>query len=112
MLKLLILAILILFLVSRLLPRVGGGLGRYARKPFRQAQWMWSWVAGSEAEAIAAEYEYGKECAREFSAQFPGDAPGGAQELVAAVGSSLEHAVGDPRRRFSFRVVSSPRANA
>ena len=71
MLKLLILAILILFLVSRLLPRVGGSLGRYARKPFRQAQWMWSWVAGSEAEAIAAEYEYGKECAREFSAQFP-----------------------------------------
>ncbi len=112
MLKLLAIAILILFLLSRLLPRLGANLGRQARKPFRQARWMWNWLAGSEDDAIAAEYEYGAECAREFAAQFPGDVPGGLQELAARVGSSLERAVDDPRRRFQFRVVSSARTNA
>jgi predicted Zn-dependent protease len=102
----------LLFFAARLLPRLGGTLGRQARKPFRQARWMWSWVAGSEDESVAAEFEYGRECACEFAAQFPGSVPAASQELVAAVGSRLAAAVKDPRRQFRFAVVSAPANNA
>jgi len=112
LLKLLVIAGLLLFFVSRLLPRLGSTLGRQARKPFRQARWMWSWVAGSEADAVAAEHEYGRECAREFAAQFPESVPAARQELVAAVGSRLAEAVKDHRRQFRFTVVSAPNCNA
>jgi len=112
LLKLLVIAGLLLFFAARLLPRLGGTLGRQARKPFRQARWMWSWVAGSEADSIAAEHEYGRECAREFAAQFSESVPAAKQELVAAVGLRLAEAVKGPRRRFCFTVVSAPSCNA
>ena len=73
---------------------------------------MWSWLAGTEAEAIQAEYEYGGECARQFAAQFPGKAPREKQEVVAAVGSKLAGAVEDRRRQFHFSLVRAGVSNA
>ena len=73
MLGLLVILGLILFFGGRLLPRLGNWLGGQSRKPFRQAKWMWSWFAGSEAESIQAERDYGRECAREFAKQFSGN---------------------------------------
>jgi predicted Zn-dependent protease len=73
---------------------------------------MWSWLAGTEAEAIQAEYEYGRECARQFAAQFPGKAPREKQEVVAAVGSKLAGAVEDRRRQFHFSLVRAGVSNA
>ena len=112
MLKFLIIAGLFLFLASKLLPRMGSTLGRQARKPFRQAKWMWSWMAGSEAESIAAEYEYGRECAREFAAQYPGTVSAAKQEMVAGVGARLAQALKDPQRQFHFALVSAGVSNA
>lgn len=112
MLKLLIIAGFVVFFAARILPRLGVLLGRQARKPFRQAKWMWSWFAGSEAESLQAEYDYGRECAREFAAQFDGPIPAASQELVDMVGARLADAVGDPRRKFRFLVVSSKIVNA
>lgn len=58
------------------------------------------------------EHDYGRECAREFIKQFPGNVPPQEQELVTAVGSRLADAVEDSRLKFQFTVVASPAANA
>jgi predicted Zn-dependent protease len=111
--KLLLIVVgLLLFLGAKYLPRLGAWLGGQSRKPFRQAKWMWSWFAGTEAEAIQAEYEYGRECARQFAAQFSGKAPREKQEVVAAVGSRLAGAVKDRRRQFHFSLVRAGVSNA
>jgi predicted Zn-dependent protease len=112
LLKLLLILGLLLFLGAKFLPRLGAWLGGQSRKPFRQAKWMWSWFAGSEAEAIQAEYEYGRECARQFAAQFPGKAAREKQEAVSAVGSRLADAVKDRRRVFHFSLVRASVSNA
>jgi predicted Zn-dependent protease len=112
LLRLLVIAGLLLFFGAKLLPRLGARLGGRSRKPFRQAKWMWSWFAGTEAEAIQAEYEYGRECARQFAAQFSGKAPPEKQEVVAAVGSRLADAVKDRRREFRFSLVRAGLSNA
>lgn len=108
---LILLLILLLLFGARTLPRMGQVLGEKARKPVRRARWMMAWASGTEEEAQAAETEYGRECAREFAAQFPGMASDRDRELVEAIGAKLAGAVGDGRR-FSFRVVVAPVANA
>ncbi|MBP1607951.1 MAG: peptidase Ste24p [Acidobacteria bacterium] len=112
MLKILILLAIILLFIAGRLPRLGDQLGRKARKPVKQAKWMWSSFAGTEDEALKAEREYGRECAREFAQQFPGNGSRQNQELVATVGAKLGSAVGDPRLKFDFKVVSSNISNA
>jgi predicted Zn-dependent protease len=99
-------------MMAKLLPSLGTWLGNKSRKPFRQAKWMWSWLAGTEAEAIQAEYEYGRECAAQFAAQFSGTAPREKQEVVASVGSRLADAVKDRRREFHFSLVRASVSNA
>jgi predicted Zn-dependent protease len=112
LLKLVLIIGLFLFFGAKLLPRIGSWLGVRSRKPFRQAKWMWSWIAGSEAESLQAERDYGRECAREFAAQYSGRVSRANQELVATVGSRLATAVKDPRREFRFTVVVAATANA
>lgn len=109
---LIVVLILLLLFGSRLLPQMGQQLGRKARKPYRQARWIWNWAAGSEEDAIRAEREYGMECSREFIRQFPEKIPPRDQEFVDSVGSRLAEAVKDPRIRFSFAAVASSTANA
>jgi predicted Zn-dependent protease len=109
---LLVILIILLLFGGKLLPRLGDWLGNQSRKPARQAKWMWTSFAGTEDESISAERDYGRECAREFSNQFPGAVPPEDQELVAAVGSRLTGALNDPRREFRFSLVMSPLANA
>ena len=112
MLRLLLIVGILLFLFAKFLPRLGSVLGGQARKPFRQAKWMWSWVGGTEDDAIQAEREYGRECAREFEAQFKGRASRPKQDLVDGIGSKLAAAIDDPRRKFTFKVAPAPISNA
>jgi predicted Zn-dependent protease len=109
-----ILAVLIILLLfgGKLLPGLGHWLGNKSRKPARQAKWMWASLAGTEDESIRAERDYGRECAHEFSRQFPGSVPSEDQELVTSVGSRLAGALHDPRREFHFTLVLAPMANA
>ena len=109
---LIVVLILLLLFGSRLLPQLGDQLGRKARKPYRQAKWIWNWAAGSEEDAICAEREYGRECSREFLRQFPESIPPRDQEFVSSVGSGLAEAVRDPRIQFRFTAVASSTANA
>ena len=73
---------------------------------------MWSWATGTEDDALLAEREYGRECASEFAAQFPGRVSPQHQELVAGIGKQLASAVKDPRRQFRFSAVPGVSANA
>jgi len=110
---LLIVIIILIFLFNPdLLPGLGSRLGKQSRKPYRQAKWVWSSLAGTEDESIRAEQEYGAECARAFAKQFQGKAPGADQELAEKIGSQLADAVKDPRREFHFTVVTTSFANA
>lgn len=107
--------IIVLILVlwgSDLLPGLGAKLGTQARKPYRQAKWMWALVSGTEAEALRAEEDFGRECAREFARQFAAKASAQDQELVSAIGSRIALAVKPPRRSFNFSAVRSSSANA
>jgi predicted Zn-dependent protease len=73
---------------------------------------MWSWFAGTEADSLEAEQDYGRECAREFAAQFKGRVQAENQECVQVVGARLIRAVKDARRDFVFRTVPAPARNA
>lgn len=107
-----IILILLLLFGSKRLPQMGSQLGRQARKPYRQAKWLWSWATGTEDESIRAERDYGRECAREFTKQFPGNVSRRDQELVSGIGSKLAEATEDSRLKFQFNLVTSPAANA
>jgi beta-barrel assembly-enhancing protease len=107
-----ILVVLYLFFNPNLLPGLGTWIGGQSRKPFRQAKWMWSSFAGTEEEAIRAERDYGKECARAFATQFSGAVPHEDQASVESVGSRLADAIKDSRRKFDFAVIASAQANA
>jgi beta-barrel assembly-enhancing protease len=106
--------ILVLFLLfnPKSLPGLGSWLGGQSRKPVRQAKWMWSLFAGTEDEQIRAERDFGEECAREFSKQFPDSPSRAAQKVVEDIGGRLMDAVKDPRRKFRFTVIESALANA
>ncbi len=109
---LIIALILLLIFGSRLLPGLGSSLGRKARKPYRQARWLWQSTTGTEEDSIRAEREYGRECAREFLGQFPAKVPPGEQQLVSAIGSRLARAAEDPRLEFRCTVIASEVPNA
>jgi beta-barrel assembly-enhancing protease len=112
-LPLLILIIILFFLFnSSVLPGLGGWLGGKSRKPYRQAKWVWSSMAGTEDESIRAEQEYGEECARAFATQFSDKVSRTDQELVNSIGAKLADAVKDPRRKFRIEVAASAAANA
>lgn len=104
---------LMIFLLfgARLLPMLGVQLGRSARKPFRQAKWMWASMAGSEEELVRAEEEFGEECAREFAGQFRGQAARAEAGVVAEVGARLAGA-SSSGRQFAFQTVHGPVENA
>jgi predicted Zn-dependent protease len=109
---LIIIIIVVLLFGSNSLPGLGQRLGEKARKPLRQAKWMYAWASGTEEESLRAEREYGSECAREFSAQFSGAPSIQDQALIDTIGSKLAAAVKDSRRKFSFSVILSSVANA
>jgi predicted Zn-dependent protease len=111
-LKTLLILAAVLFFAAKFLPRLGGFLGGASRKPFRQAKWIWSWATGSEEESLAAEREYGRECAREFAAQFSRPRSPAHRDLVEKTGARLAAALQDPRREFRFSAVSSAISNA
>jgi arylsulfatase A-like enzyme/Zn-dependent protease with chaperone function len=111
--ELLLLALLIALLWrGRGLPAVGRHLGKQARKPFRQARWLWGSLVDDEAEALSAEEAFGRECARELAAKFPGRVTPDDQNRVAEIGARLGAAQGEGSRTFEFRAVDTPDPNA
>lgn len=111
--ELLLLALLIVLLWrGRSLPALGQRLGQRARKPFRQARWLWGSLAGDEAEALSTEEAFGRECARELAATFPGRAAPADQSRVADIGAGLVTAQDNRSRSFELRAVTAAVPNA
>ncbi len=109
---LIVLALLVLLLFGgRLLPLLGKLGGDRARKPMKQAKWVWATLGGSDEEVERAEDEFGAECAEEFRAQFRGPVDQRMQALVDRIGERLAGAA-IHKRRFTFQVVASEMPNA
>ena len=111
--ELLVLILIIALLWSgRGLPALGRRLGERARKPFRQARWLWASTAGDKAEAVSTEEAFGRECARELAAKFPGRVAPDAEHRLEEIGASLAPTPGAGVRSFEFRAVADPSPNA
>ena len=87
-------------------------LGRLAGPAVRKGKWFWRSLAGSEADAIRAENEVGRDLARVFHEAFPPDPDDAARSLVHEVGTALAARVRNKLRRFSFAVVAAETPNA
>ncbi len=83
---------------------VGGSL--------RKGKWLFASATGSEADAIRAEYEWGRRLARDLEREMPADPGRAAGAQVAGLGSRLAARLTNRHRRFSFRVVQGEEVNA
>ena len=87
-------------------------LGRIAGKQFNKARWLWQSVAGSEAEAIRAEYGVGRDMAAVMLEETPRDPDRTNQALVDEVGERLAAAVRNRLHRFEMHVVQTQHPTA
>jgi len=95
--------------------RMGGlfyNLGRKVGPKLRKGRWVWEALTGSESDAIRAEYNVGRDMARQVSRLLRHDTEPRSAELLNEVGIRLGRCVTNKHRRFSFEVVKSSRANA
>jgi predicted Zn-dependent protease len=87
-------------------------LGRLAGVQARKAKWFWESVAGSEADAIAAERLVGRDMAAAALDETPRDPDAGAQALLDEVGGRLAAVVRNRLHRFQTTCVTADRPTA
>jgi beta-barrel assembly-enhancing protease len=87
-------------------------LGRKVGPKVRKARWMWQSIAGSEADAIAVEYEVGLDLSREVRRQLSSGRSPETDRMLAEVGQRLAACVVNEARRFNFETVEAPEPNA
>ena len=78
-------------------------LGRKAGAGLRKARWVWANAAGSEAEALAAEYQAGLDMARAWDAGAAFDDDPASQEFLSDIAGRLTGRLTNQARRW--RVV-------
>jgi Zn-dependent protease with chaperone function len=78
-------------------------LGRRAGAGLRKGRWLWASLAGSEADALEAEYQAGCDLARAFDRGLVLDDDRRSLELLARISGRLSDRLIDKRRRW--RVV-------
>jgi len=83
-------------------------LGKIAGPSVRKAKWFWQTATNSQAEAIKAEYEVGRDMARVIRRSLGIDPDRRTAEILDEVGSRLAECVADKLRSFSFESVKSP----
>jgi beta-barrel assembly-enhancing protease len=72
----------------------------------RQAKWMWTSLAGSEADAIRAEYEVGRDMAALVREQTPPDTDAELQAFLEGIGQQLAKSVRNRLHRFRVTAVT------
>jgi predicted Zn-dependent protease len=87
-------------------------LGKMVGPSLRKGKWVFQSLAGSEADALQAEFEVGRDLARTLTREMTLDADPEAQQLLDELGSRLASCVRDRRRKFSFRLVQTAEVNA
>jgi predicted Zn-dependent protease len=87
-------------------------LGKMTGPKVRKAKWILRSLTGTEAEAIQAEYEVGRDLAKALAIEWqPANDPRVSQ-LLDHIGSRLSSRVANRHRKFAFYAVRSPHANA
>jgi predicted Zn-dependent protease len=87
-------------------------LGRTVGSQLRKANWVYRSLTGTEADALQAEYEVGRDLAWSLVQQMAVDPDRAAEQFLDDLGARLAAGVGIPGRRFCFRLVAAPEANA
>ena len=79
---------------------------------FRKAKWMWKSVAGSEADAIRAEYGVGRNMAAVIQEQSPCDTDPDVQAFLDGIGQQLAQAVRNKLHPFRVTAVAEKHPTA
>jgi predicted Zn-dependent protease len=87
-------------------------LGRITGVQFRKAKWMWQSLAGSEAEAIQAEYGVGRDMAAVVLEETPRDPEQTTQALLDELSGKLTPVVRNRLHRFQMTAVNPDRPSA
>lgn len=83
-------------------------LGKMAAPSVHKAKWIWRTVTNSQAEAIKAEYEVGKDMACDVRHRLPLDPNPQTAQILSEVGSHLGACVANKYRSFSFESFKGP----
>lgn len=86
--------------------------GKKTRSVGRKGRWVWQNIAGSEEDAIKAEYAAGVDLAKQFESETPILTDDIAAKMVDQIGAHMIKSVKNPHRQFHFRVVLLPEPNA
>jgi len=87
-------------------------LFRKAGRTYGAARWVFKSLAGTEEEAIAAEYALGANLAREILAQMPVNDDPARTESIRNTGKRLSQRLRQKQRRFNFYILNTPEINA
>jgi predicted Zn-dependent protease len=87
-------------------------LGRMVGPKLRQAQWVVSSLTGTEAEAVQAEYDVGRDLAQALAQQMEVVRHPDVERWLDDIGTRLTATVANKARRFCFRMVKSVEVNA
>lgn len=87
-------------------------LGRKAGRALMKGRCLYDALAGSESEAIEAEYLLGRDLAKHLTKQLSPAPDATLGQLTRAVGDRLKAKLTDKRRLFAFEVVESGDPNA
>jgi predicted Zn-dependent protease len=82
-------------------------LGTMAGPTVRKVKWIWRSAANSEAEAIKAEYEVGKDMACDIRHRLGLDPDPQTQRTVHEAGARLANCVANKLRSFSFESIKA-----
>ena len=86
--------------------------GRKAGVTYRRARWMWESVAGSEDDAIKAEYGVGRDMAAVVREQTPCEPDDEEQALLDEIGQQLSGSVRNRLHRFTVTLVGGDQPTA
>ena len=81
--------------------------GRMAGVKFRKAKWMWESVAGTEADAVRAEYGVGQEMAAAILEQAPCEPDAEVQAFLDPIGHQLAQSVQNNLHRFQVTAAAA-----
>src|SRR5689334_12644653 len=87
-------------------------LGRSVGSGLRKGKWFWQSLAGSEDDALQAEYEVGRDLAWGLLRQMQADTDPASVRLLDDLTAGLSSCVRDRRRRFCVCAVKAPEVNA
>lgn len=87
-------------------------LGKMCGEQVRRTTWVLQALTGSDAEALAAEFNMGQHLSRQVELEFEVDVDPGLRDFVAGIAAPLTARLTNKKRRFQFGVLNLPDPNA